>query len=85
MARHRQHRADRGPQPHPHGRQRAERPVRQVPAGPAEVPQQGVASVHLIHTDDEASARNLCVCLYALQCFYADDAQDPESTVEGAV
>lgn len=42
LARNRQHRADRGPEPDPNGPQRTERPLRQVPVGAAEVPQQGV-------------------------------------------
>lgn len=42
-----QHRTDRGPQPDPHGPQRTERPLRQVPIGAAEVPQQGVLTLAL--------------------------------------
>ncbi|KAM8872642.1 uncharacterized protein ACB058_004514 isoform 1-T1 [Synchiropus picturatus] len=40
LARNRQHRSDRRSQPDPDGLQRSERPVRQVPTGPPEVPQQ---------------------------------------------
>lgn len=45
LAGNRQHRADRGPEPDPDGPQRTERPLRQVPTGAAEVPQQGVRTL----------------------------------------
>lgn len=42
VARHRQHQPDRGLPARAHGRQRPQRPLRQVPAGAPEVQEQGV-------------------------------------------
>lgn len=80
VARHSQHQSDRRAPPPAHGRQRPQRPLRQIPDGAPEVQEQG-----------SPASGGACGCTLTRllndfpSSLCSDNRQDPKPSVEGAV